>query len=71
MAFDVLSPDGISIWGEEYLTHAAAESALLEWVKRYEWQGFYSTSRRERILLDEIAGRCRIVETDPDDDMDD
>jgi hypothetical protein len=64
MTFDVLSPDGISIWGDVYPSRAAAESALQAWVKRFAWQGFYSTSRWERIPLDEIAGRCRIVAVD-------
>jgi hypothetical protein len=69
MAFDVLSPDGISINPvETYPTRAAAESALRAWVGRFEWQGFYSTSRWERIQLDEIAGRCRIVEAAPNDE---
>lgn len=74
MALDVLSPDGIPIDAHAtYPTHAAAESALAAWVKRYEWQGFYSTARRERIPLDELAGRCRIVEApeEDDEDMDD
>lgn len=70
MAFDVLSPDGISIEGSEYVSRAAAESSLKQWVKRFEWQGFYSTSRWERIPLAEIAGRCRIVEIEADDDPD-
>ena len=71
MAFDVLSPDGISIWGDAYPTRAAAESALRQWVKRFARQGFYSTSRWERIPLDEIAARCRIVEFEQtDDDLD-
>lgn len=71
MQYDVLSPDGISIHHEDtYPTRAAAESALREWVKRFEFQGFYSTSRRERIPLDELPGRCRIVEAAPEDEED-
>lgn len=72
MAFDVLSPDGISIEGGEYATRVAAESALRRWVKRFEWQGFYSTSRWERIPLAELPGRCRLVEVESDqEDSDD
>lgn len=68
MAFDVLSPDGISIEGVAYATREAAESALKRWVNRFQWQGFYSTSRWERIPLAELPGRCRIVEVDPDEE---
>lgn len=68
MAFDVLSPDGISIEGNEYATRADAESALQRWAKRFEWQGFYSTSRWERIPIAELPGRCRIVEVEPDEE---
>ena len=68
--FDVLSPDGFSIHPvNTYPTRADAESALRGWVNGFEFQGFYSTSRRERIPLDELAGRCRIVEAaEPDDE---
>lgn len=69
MIYDVLSPDGISITPDTlYPDRDAAESAIREWVKRYEWQGFYSTVRRERIPLDELPGRCQIVEAIPNDD---
>ena len=69
MIYDVLSPDGISITPDRYYPdRAAAESAIQEWVKRYEWQGFYSTVRRERIPLNELPGRCRIVEASEEDD---
>jgi hypothetical protein len=72
VGFHVLSPDGVSIWGDVYRTRAVAEAALRKWVRRFAWQGFYSTSRWERIPLNEIAGRCRIVEVeqagdDPDE----
>jgi hypothetical protein len=71
MRYDVLSPDGFSIRPEDtYPTRAAAESALRDWVKRFEFQGFYSTARRERIPLDELPGRCRIVEAAPEDEED-
>ena len=66
IAYDVLSPDGFSIGHDCYPTRRAAKSALTKWVKRYEWQGFYSTSRWERIPLDELANRCQIVEFDND-----
>lgn len=60
--FHVLSPDGISIEGTSYRSRPAALRALERWVKRYEWQGFYSTVRWERIPLADLPGRCRLVE---------
>jgi hypothetical protein len=61
--FDVLSPDGFSIDRvETYPSKKVAEQKLQEWVKRYEKQGYYSTSNRERIALDELASYCNIVE---------
>jgi hypothetical protein len=61
--FDVYSPDGFAISREEtYPSREVAEQKLQEWVKRYEFQGYYSTSNRDRIPLDELASRCKIVE---------
>ncbi len=61
--FDVFSPDGFAISREEtYPSREVAESKLNEWVKRYEHQGYYSTSNRERISLDELANHCEIVQ---------
>jgi hypothetical protein len=62
MRFEVLSPDGISIEGISYRSRRAALRALEQWVRRYEWQGFYSTVRRERIPLQDLPGRCRVLE---------
>ena len=61
MRCEVLSPDGISIEGRSYRSHRAALRALTRWVRRYEWQGFYSTARWERIPLEELPGRCRLI----------
>lgn len=61
MRCEVLSPDGISIEGRSYPSRRAALRALARWVKRYEWQGFYSTARWERIPLEELPGRCRLI----------
>lgn len=61
--FDVYSPDGFAIDRQEtYPSREVAEQKLQEWVKRYEFQGYYSTSNRDRIPLDELASRCKIVE---------
>lgn len=67
--FDVLSPDGISIhpW-RTYRTQKRALLAAKSWARRFEWQGFYSTARWERIPLDEIVSRCRIIEIELEDE---
>lgn len=70
IAYDVLSPDGISIGHDYYPTRLAAEAALDQWITRYHWQGFYSTSRWERIPIRELWGRCQIVEFDNADWVD-
>jgi hypothetical protein len=60
--YDVLSPDGYSIsFSELWDTPEEAQKALNEWVKGYERQGYYSTTNRERIPLDELTTWCRIV----------
>lgn len=61
--FIVNSPDGFSISRDEtYPTEKKAIKALHEWVKRYDFQGYYSSSRYGRIPLNEIENYCRIIE---------
>lgn len=60
--YDVISPDGFSIHRTDtYPNRRLAWSALQEWKKGYENQGYYS-SNRGRIPLDELAGHCTILE---------
>jgi hypothetical protein len=59
--FDVFSPDGHAISRvETYPSIEVAEQKLKEWVKGFEWQGYYS-SDEGRIPLDKLASRCKIV----------
>lgn len=63
MPYDVLSPDGISLYHDTtWETQEAAKAAISIWVTRFEQQGYYSTAQWEHIPLNEIAGRCRIIE---------
>ncbi len=62
--FVVIGPDEIEIQPEPFASRAAAEDALKKWVERYRRQGYYSTARWERIPVDELAERCRIVDAD-------
>ena len=60
--FDVLSPDGFSINRDSlFVNKKVAEKGIEDFAKRYENQGYYSTSNREQISLDELKERCRIV----------
>jgi hypothetical protein len=61
--FDVFSPDGFAISREEiYPTLEVAKQKLQEWVKRYEFQGYYSSVKNGRIPLDKLELYCTIVE---------
>ena len=59
--FDVLSPDGFPITFEPFESKRAAREFIPKWCKRYELQGYYSTSRWEHIPLDELPDRLSIV----------
>ena len=72
--FEVKSPDGFQTT-RTYTLFTSEELAKREidnFVKRYENQGYYSTSNRERISLDEAKERCRIIEVEVrvNDDID-
>jgi hypothetical protein len=58
----VLSPDGFTIHPTDtYKSRVAASKATREWVERYRTQGYYSC-RGERIDLDDLPNRCRLVD---------
>jgi aminopeptidase-like protein len=60
--FDVLSPDGFSINRNSFFANEeVAKKGIEDFAKRYENQGYYSTSNREQISLDELKEHCRIV----------
>ena len=71
--FNVLSPDGFSTTMSCLFTsEELAKREIDNFIKRYEFQGYYSTSNRERISLDEAKERCRIIPIEVnDDDIDD
>lgn len=62
--FDVISPDGFSIHHEDtYNTKAEAAYAFKQWLKRYEIQGYYSSTNYGRIPLNEVIHYCKIIQT--------
>ena len=62
MKYDVISPDGFSIHPTDtYKTKAEATYAFKQWLKRYENQGYYSSSQFGRIHLNEVIRYCKII----------
>ena len=59
--YDILSPDGISIYGDSYPSAEMANKKFDEWAKHFEFQGYYS-SNRGRIPLNELRDYCRLIE---------
>ena len=57
--FDVISPDGFSIHPvDTYKTKAEAAYAFKQWLKRYEVQGYYSSTNYGRIELVDLEDFC-------------
>ena len=62
MKYDVLSPDKISIhFFDTYKSIKEAKQALNLWIKRYEFQGYYSSTDYGRIPLNELGKYCAII----------
>jgi len=60
--YKILSPDGFPIEREgTYKSLAEVQEAIEKFVKRYESQGYYSTSNRERIPLNKIEENCTVI----------
>lgn len=61
--YDILSPDGFSISATEtYTSKKQAIKAFDEWKKRYETQGYYSSSNYGRIRLSDLEDYCQLIE---------
>ena len=61
LKYQVLSPDGFTIERENpyYKSIEKAQEAFINWSKRFEFQGYYS-SNNGRIPLDELESNCTI-----------
>ena len=67
--YDINSPDGISMFPDRiYSTPENAEKDFEVWIKRFERQGYYSTSFRQQIPLNELRSQCRLVDFEFDAD---
>jgi hypothetical protein len=59
--YDVISPNGFPITCEPFNSEKAAVKYAFQWCKRFEQQGYYSTSRREKILLVDLPENLCLV----------
>jgi hypothetical protein len=64
--YQILSPDGFPLYRDRTFTEAEILPAFEEWKKRYEKQGYYSTSNRERIDLRDLADMVDVIEVSDD-----
>lgn len=60
--YDVISPDGFPITCEPFQSEAEALAYIPRWCQRYQQQGYYSTSRRDQISLEDLPGYLRLVQ---------
>ena len=59
--FNVLSPDGFPISAEPFNSQKEAEAAIPQWCERYQEQGYYATSDRQRIPVKELPNHVQVV----------
>lgn len=62
--YQVISPDGFTIDGQVryYTSRKKAIEAFELWRKRYENQGYYSSTNYGRIHLDDLQDYCQLKE---------
>jgi hypothetical protein len=61
--YRILSPDGFDISFEQmYYSKKEVKQALAQFKNRFSTQGYYSTSNRERIHLDDLIENCELIE---------
>jgi hypothetical protein len=58
--YQVISPDGFTIEFQNpyYRSMKKAKEAFMNWIRRYEVQGYYS-SNNQRIPLNELENYCQ------------
>jgi hypothetical protein len=59
--YDVISPDGFPITCEPFKSEKEALEYVPRWCQRYQQQGYYSTSRREKIPLADLPDYLSLV----------
>lgn len=61
-----LSPDNIAISFEWFNSKDEADLFLTQWVKKFENQGYYSSSNFGRISLENLKEHCRYIQLEND-----
>jgi len=59
--YRILSPDGFDITMDKKYTNKDVPKALEAFTKRYERQGYYSSTQYGKIPLEDIADYCSVV----------
>ena len=59
--WNVIGPDELEIAPIGFASAIEAHAGALEWVKRYERQGYYKTGTGERIPFNLILRHCQLV----------
>lgn len=59
--YDVISPDGFPITCEPFKSEKEALEYVPRWCQRYQQQGYYSTSSREKIPLADLPDYLFLV----------
>jgi ppGpp synthetase/RelA/SpoT-type nucleotidyltranferase len=66
--YRILSPDGFDIEMDRVYSKSEVMPAFEKFKQRFEKQGYYSTSSREQIPLDDLADYMDVIEVDEDED---
>jgi hypothetical protein len=64
--FNYLSPDGITIYPDDFESEEIAKAALDVWVERFAKQGYYS-SNAGRIPLADLPDLCTLTTYEADE----
>lgn len=59
--YNVISPDGFTIRQENFASKKKANEYLLEWIKRYQKQKWYSKFDGTKIPWTKIPFHCQIT----------
>lgn len=66
--YRILSPDGFDIEMDTVYSKSEVMPAFEKFKQRFEKQGYYSTSSREQIPLEDLADYMDVIEVDEDED---
>ena len=59
--YNILSPDGFTIRQENFVSQEEAKEYLIQWIKRYEKQKYYSKNDGTKIPLSKVELFCKPI----------